>query len=41
MAVCAKEMNKPFYVLTESFKFSRLFPLSQQDLPQEYKVEKD
>lgn len=38
MAVCAREVNKPFYVLTESFKFSRLFPLSQQDLPKEYKV---
>ncbi|KAL3276546.1 hypothetical protein HHI36_011921 [Cryptolaemus montrouzieri] len=37
MAVCAKEMKKPFYVLTESFKFSRLFPLNQQDLPMEYK----
>ncbi|KAG5898584.1 hypothetical protein JTB14_016596 [Gonioctena quinquepunctata] len=37
MAVCAKEMKKPFYVLTESFKFSRLFPLNQQDLPEEYK----
>ncbi|XP_057670226.1 translation initiation factor eIF-2B subunit alpha [Diorhabda carinulata] len=37
MAVCAKEMKKPFYVLTESFKFSRLFPLGQQDLPEEYK----
>lgn len=31
-------MMKPFYVLTESFKFSRLFPLGQQDLPEEYKV---
>ncbi|KAL1506819.1 hypothetical protein ABEB36_006109 [Hypothenemus hampei] len=38
MAVCAKEMKKPFYVLAESFKFSRLFPLNQQDLPAEYKV---
>jgi len=37
MAVCAKEMKRPFYVLTESFKFSRLFPLNQQDLPVEYK----
>lgn len=37
MAVCAKEMKKPFYVLTESFKFTRLFPLNQQDLPAEYK----
>lgn len=38
MAVCAKQMKKPVYVLTESFKFSRLFPLGQQDLPEEYKV---
>ncbi|RZC33086.1 translation initiation factor eIF-2B subunit alpha [Asbolus verrucosus] len=37
MAVCAREMKKPFYVLTESFKFSRLFPLNQSDLPEEYK----
>lgn len=37
MALCAKEMKKPFYVLTESFKFSRLFPLNQGDLPDEYK----
>ncbi|CAH0559323.1 unnamed protein product [Brassicogethes aeneus] len=37
MAVCAKEMKKPFYVLTESFKFTRLFPLNQTDLPAEYK----
>lgn len=38
MAICAKEMKKPFYVLTESFKFTRLFPLNQNDLPNEYKV---
>lgn len=37
MAVCAKAMNKPFYVLAESFKFSRVFPLNQSDLPDEYK----
>ncbi|CAG9864122.1 unnamed protein product [Phyllotreta striolata] len=41
MAVCAKEMKKPFYVLTESFKFTRLFPLGQQDLPEEYKYTSD
>ncbi|CAH1108099.1 unnamed protein product [Psylliodes chrysocephalus] len=41
MAVCAKEVKKPFYVLTESFKFSRLFPLGQQDLPEEYKYTSD
>lgn len=38
MAICAKEMKKPFYVLTESFKFTRLYPLNQQDLPNEFKV---
>lgn len=41
MALCAKEMNKPFYVLTESFKFSRLYPLNQRDLPDNYKYPKD
>ncbi|CAH0777558.1 unnamed protein product [Bemisia tabaci] len=37
MAVCAQAMKKPFYVLTESFKFSRLYPLNQRDLPNEFK----
>ncbi|XP_021935686.1 translation initiation factor eIF-2B subunit alpha isoform X2 [Zootermopsis nevadensis] len=37
MAVCAREMKKPFYVLTESFKFVRLYPLNQRDLPNEFK----
>lgn len=40
MAMCAKEMKKPFYVLAESFKFSRLFPLNQRDLPNDYKYSK-
>lgn len=40
MALCAREMEKPFYVLAESFKFSRLFPLNQRDLPADYKYEK-
>ena len=31
-------MNKPFYVLAESFKFVRLYPLNQRDMPQELKV---
>lgn len=30
----AKINNKPFYVVTESHKFVRLFPLSPSDLPQ-------
>ncbi|XP_049842812.1 translation initiation factor eIF-2B subunit alpha isoform X1 [Schistocerca gregaria] len=37
MALCAREMKKPFYVLCESFKFVRLYPLNQQDLPDEFK----
>lgn len=37
MALCAREMKKPFYVLAESLKFSRIFPLNQRDLPNDYK----
>ncbi|EDW58369.2 translation initiation factor eIF2B subunit alpha isoform X1 [Drosophila virilis] len=37
MGLCAREMKKPFYVLSESFKFSRLYPLNQRDLSNEYK----
>ncbi len=33
LATCAKAHGKPFYVAAESYKFSRLYPLSQQDLP--------
>jgi len=38
MAICAKEFKKPFYVLTESYKFSRMYPLNQKDLPNNFKV---
>ena len=38
MAICAKEMNKSFYVVAESFKFARLYPLNQQDVPNQFKV---
>ena len=38
IALCAKELNKPVYVICESFKFVRLYPLNQQDLPDEFKV---
>lgn len=38
MAICAKEFKKPFYVLTESYKFSRMYPLNQKDLPNRFKV---
>lgn len=37
MALCARETKVPFYVLTESFKFARLFPLNQRDLPNDFK----
>ena len=30
-AICAKTLKKPFYVATESLKFSRLYLLSQVD----------
>ena len=33
----ALELKKPVYVLTESFKFSRIYPLNQRDLPNEFK----
>lgn len=41
MALCAREMKKPFYVLAESLKFSRLYPLNQRDLPNDYKFSKN
>lgn len=37
MAISAKAMNKPFYVVAESFKFTRLFPLNQHDVPNKFK----
>lgn len=33
VAVVAKAANKPFYVVAESYKFVRIFPLNQNDLP--------
>ncbi|KAL7413829.1 hypothetical protein BDY24DRAFT_434646 [Mrakia frigida] len=33
IALLAKALSKPFYSLAESYKFLRLFPLSQSDLP--------
>lgn len=29
IALCAKAINKPFYVAAESYKFARLYPLNQ------------
>mmetsp|Transcript_16594 Transcript_16594/g.23391 ORF Transcript_16594/g.23391 Transcript_16594/m.23391 type:complete len:362 (+) Transcript_16594:109-1194(+) len=33
LAVIAQESNVPFYVAAESYKFARLYPLHQKDLP--------
>jgi translation initiation factor eIF-2B subunit alpha len=33
VALCAQAHSKPFYVACESYKFARLYPLNQQDLP--------
>lgn len=38
--VCAKALKKPFYVVVENFKFSRLFPILQNDLPTDSKAKK-
>lgn len=35
--MCAKELKKPVYVLTECIKFTRTYPLNQTDLPNEFK----
>eukprot|EP00096_Caligus_rogercresseyi_P012771 TRINITY_DN545_c0_g1_i6.p1 TRINITY_DN545_c0_g1~~TRINITY_DN545_c0_g1_i6.p1 ORF type:complete len:326 (-),score=82.66 TRINITY_DN545_c0_g1_i6:443-1420(-) len=37
MSLVARALNKPFYVICESFKFVRSYPLSQRDLPNEFK----
>uniref|UniRef100_A0A8C8JF27 Translation initiation factor eIF2B subunit alpha n=1 Tax=Oncorhynchus tshawytscha TaxID=74940 RepID=A0A8C8JF27_ONCTS len=41
LAVCSKAHNKPFYVVAESFKFVRLFPLNQQDRANTLKAVED
>ncbi|KHN71394.1 Translation initiation factor eIF-2B subunit alpha [Toxocara canis] len=38
MAICAKAMNKPVYVMAESIKFVKEYPLNQSDIPLEFKV---
>ena len=38
MAVMAKTLNKAFYVVAECFKFQRMYPLTQGDLPNCEKV---
>lgn len=36
MCMVAQVLNKPVYVAAESYKFARLFPLTQQDLPEKH-----
>ncbi|KAK9900638.1 nagb/rpia/CoA transferase-like protein [Cystobasidium minutum MCA 4210] len=38
MALAAKHADKPVYALAESFKFVRLFPLNQNDVPRAFPV---
>jgi len=38
IGLLAKAMSKPFYVVAESHKFVRLYPLGQYDLPIEQRV---
>jgi len=33
IALLAHALSKPLYVAAESFKFTRVFPLNQRDLP--------
>ena len=33
LAIVAKSFRKPLYVASETYKFARLYPLSQSDLP--------
>lgn len=35
LALCASCLEKPFYVVAENYKFSRIFPLGQGDLSQD------
>jgi translation initiation factor eIF-2B subunit alpha len=32
MAIVAKTLKKPFYVAVESYKFARMYPLTQRDI---------
>jgi len=36
VAACARAFGKPVYVAAESYKFARLFPLNQADLPESH-----
>jgi translation initiation factor eIF-2B subunit alpha len=37
VAICARAMNKPVYVMAESIKFVKEYPLNQSDIPDKFK----
>lgn len=39
MVVCAKAMHKPVFVMAESIKFVKEYPLTQSDIPTQFKVQ--
>jgi len=39
MAMVASALRKPVYVAAESYKFSRIFPLNQKDVPKDDLIE--
>jgi len=39
LAVMAKAMNKPVYAVAESFKFERIYPLNQREVPNKNKYD--
>ena len=41
MAILAKARSKPFYVVVESHKFNRIYPLTQNDIPWKEKLQID
>ena len=41
MAILAKVMSRPFYVVVESHKFNRIYPLTQNDIPWKEKQEQE
>ena len=41
LAIIAKNFKKPFYVLSERLKFLKLYPLDQNDIPFNKKIDED
>ena len=38
IGMCAAEWKKPLYVLSETYKFTKYYPISPTDLPKEVEV---